>query len=100
MFVPNLRAVGIEEKASPREPMTVTTAARDGTTRDLLVALRTRIATTVESSDMPPRDLAALSKRLTDISKEIEVLDARAEEQGASSGEVEDGEFNPPGCLM
>jgi hypothetical protein len=75
--------------------MTVTAAARDGTTRDLLVALRTRIATTVESSDTPPRDLAALSKRLTDISKEIEALDARAEEQGASGGEVEDGKFDP-----
>lgn len=95
MPAPTLRAVGVDEKAPSREPMTVTAAAKDGTTRDLLVALRTRIATAVESKDTLPRDLAALSKRLTDISKEIEALDAREAGQGASGGEVEDGEFDP-----
>ena len=88
-----LRAVGADEKAVRREPMTVTAAAKDGTTRDLLVALRTRIAKTVEDDTTPPRDLAALSKRLTDISKEIEALDARARQE-SSGGEVEDGEFD------
>lgn len=89
-----LRAVGDDEVAEPLEPLTVTEAATKGSTRQLLVALRTRIAETVESRDTPPRDLAALSKRLTDISKEIEALDARAE-QGAAGVEVGDAAFDP-----
>ena len=88
-----LRVVADGEKATPRKEMTVTAAAKEGTRRDLLVALRARIAKTVEDDATPPRDLAALSKRLTDISKEIEALDAQVEE-GASGVEVEDGEFD------
>lgn len=68
-----LRAVGTDEKASPK---TVSQAADSGSQRDLLVAMRTRIARTIEDPKCPPRDLAALSRRLMDIAREIETLDS------------------------
>jgi hypothetical protein len=46
--------------------------------RDLLVALRSRIAVDIDNANTPPRDLAALSRRLLEIVKEIEALDAEA----------------------
>lgn len=43
--------------------------------RDELVALRVRIATAIDDEKTPARDLAALTRRQIDISKEIETLD-------------------------
>ncbi|MEO6627620.1 MAG: hypothetical protein ABIP03_03540 [Aquihabitans sp.] len=65
--------------------MTITAAAGEGSHRDLLAALRERVAQTVEDPNCPPRDLAALSRRLQEIAKEIDALDARAEEDGGDS---------------
>lgn len=59
---------------SPRQPMSVSQAAGEGSRRDLLVALRDRIAKSVASPSTLPRDLAALSKRLMDIVDEFEAL--------------------------
>jgi hypothetical protein len=72
-----LRAVQAGEAPLKRaRRLTVTQAARGGNRRELLVALRTRIAQTVDGPDTPPRDLAALSRRLLEIAKEIEAIDA------------------------
>jgi hypothetical protein len=60
----------------PRRPMTVTKAATTGDRRDLLVALRTRIAQSVEDPNTPAPALAALSRRLLEIARELEALDA------------------------
>lgn len=79
------------------EPPTVNTvksAAENGTPRDLLVQLRNRIAATIDSADTPPRDLAALSRRLLDIRKEIETLDNRVEGEGKPGGAVPDESFD------
>lgn len=73
-----LRAVGPDEK-SPRK-LTITEAAATGTVREQLVAIRDRVAITVEDPNCPPRDLAALSRRLMELTKEIEGIDARDEE--------------------
>ncbi len=70
-----LRAVGKDEKA-PVKPKTVLEAAKKGTTRELLVAMRDRIADTV-TRDCQPRDMAALTKRLQDIVHDIESIDSR-----------------------
>lgn len=74
-------------------PSTVSQAASCGTTRDLLVAMRTRIAMAVEDAETPPRDLAALTKRLVEVVRDIEAIDAREEEVG-SHAEVSDGKFD------
>ncbi len=58
-------------------PKSIADAAKSGTQRELLVAMRDRIATTADRSDCPPRELAALTKRIADIVKEIDALDAR-----------------------
>jgi hypothetical protein len=71
-----LRVVGKDEKSQVRKPKTVAQAAKAGTQRELLVAMRDRIAEAV-STDCQPRDLAALTKRLQDIAHDIEVIDAR-----------------------
>jgi hypothetical protein len=54
--------------------------------------MRERIAQTVSNADCPPRDLAALTRRLQDIAKEIEALDLRAKEEASESGGVDQDE--------
>jgi hypothetical protein len=77
----NLRSVEPNESApKPAAKKTVAQAAATGSHRDLLVAMRERIAKTVSDPDCPPRDLAALTRRLQDIAKEIETIDLRAKQ--------------------
>lgn len=93
----NLRAVGADEVPDPPTPkvrLTVTQAAASGTTRELLVATRDRIAVAVESPLTPARDLAALTKRLMETVKEIEAIDARGANEGAAGAEVGDAKFD------
>jgi hypothetical protein len=77
-----LRAVGPGEKTSKPRVLTVTKAAAEGTPRELLMAMRDRVAKDVENPNTPSRDLAALTRRLMEITKEIEAVDARAREDG------------------
>lgn len=86
----NLRAVGDSELPPPK--LSVAEAAASGDHRSLLVAMRERIAKTVSDPDCPPRDLASLTRRLQDISKEIEALDLRAKEDGADAADVAEDE--------
>ncbi len=88
-----LRAVEPGEKAPRKAPKSVTQAADKGTTRELLVATRTRIASAVENPNTPARDLAALTKRLFEVVRDIESIDAR-EEQEAGNGPVADEAFD------
>jgi hypothetical protein len=90
-----LRAVQPDESA-PKAPRakrspSVAQAAASGTHRDLLVAMRGRIARTVADPNCPPRDLAALTRRLQDIAKEIETIDLRSKQESgeddAASGD-------------
>ena len=69
---PRLRPVAAGELAKPRN-LTVVQAAADGSHREMLVAIRARIAQTVEATDCPPVALAALVKTLQSISKELSV---------------------------
>ena len=77
MTKPKLRTVAPGEVA---ERLTITEAAEKGTLRQQMVALRERIATTVDDPDCPARELASLSRRLLEISKEIAAIDARSGE--------------------
>lgn len=87
-----LRAVTADEK--PVKPKTVTEAAEKGTTRELLVAMRTRIAKAVEDMNTPARELAALTKRLTEVVRDIEAIDARVAQEGQGAS-VPDEVFDP-----
>ena len=60
----------------PAAAKTVKEAAQSGTPRELLVAVRDRIAGDIDNRSTPPRDLAALTRRLLEIAKEINALDA------------------------
>ena len=91
---PKLRTVTADEHP-PRRPKSVTEAAERGTQRELLVAMRARIAKTVEDAGTPARDLAALTKRLMEVVREIEALDLRDEQEAAERERVSDVEFRP-----
>ena len=83
-----LRAVASDER--PERPKGVVEAASKGTHRELLVAMRDRIAEAVANPGCPPRDLAALTRRLHELAKEIEVIDLTNEPKGANRGAVAD----------
>ncbi|AXQ53025.1 hypothetical protein SEA_RANDO14_5 [Mycobacterium phage Rando14] len=60
-------------------------------TSDRLAELRKlhgRISTAVFDEDTPPRDLAALSRRLMEISKEIETIELQRLQNGETSADV------------
>jgi hypothetical protein len=52
--------------------MSVIDAADHGTHPDLLRALKARIAATIQDPVAHPRDIAALSRQLLEVSKELE----------------------------
>lgn len=58
--------------------------AASASRRDLLRALRDRIASDIDEG-VPARDLASLSKRLLDISKELEDLEAAEDGDNVSA---------------
>jgi hypothetical protein len=60
-------------------------AAAHGTQRDLLVAMRDRIAADLDEG-VPARDLASLTKRLMEITREIATIDAQ--EKGDAVGDA------------
>lgn len=55
--------------------------------------MRARIARALDDPNCPPRDLAALSRRQIEIGKEIDAIEARAQEDDPVAA-VEDGKFN------
>lgn len=90
-----LRAVGKDEKPpAKKRSYTVTEAASQGTTRDLLVAMRARVAKAVEDPNTPARDLAALTKRLVEVVRDIEAIDAAEAEESVEGGQVDDQSFD------
>lgn len=83
-----------EAPPQPVKPKTVTEAADKGTTRELLVAMRARIAKAVEDPNTPARDLAALTKRLVEVVRDIEAIDAREQQEAERGGPVSDEAFD------
>lgn len=89
-----LRAVAPDEKPTAREFHNILEAASEGGARDLLVQMRNRIAKTLDEPNCPARDQASLSRRLLEIRKEIEAIDAAAEQEAAESAEHPDEAFD------
>lgn len=83
-----LRAVQPGEKAAPATKKTVKEAAEAGSHLELLVAMRDRIATAVADPKCPPRDLAALTRRLADIAEQIkDIQEAEGDRDGDEAPE-------------
>ena len=81
----------VSEADEPRRksaPSTVAQAVKDGSSKDVLMTLRARIAQTIDDPGTPPRDLAALSRRLVDIDKELRSMDVAEREEAVQGGEA------------
>jgi len=79
----SLRAVKAGEvQAAAKRAMTVTEAVEHGSLRDQYVAMRARIAAAIDDPNIRGADLAALSRRMHELGREIAVLDARESEEG------------------
>lgn len=91
-----LQVVRPGEAAPSARPKSVAQAAASGSRRELLVAMRDRVATAVSDPDCPKRDLASLTKRLQEIATAIDLLDAQGQDSGGAveGGEVDD-RFDP-----
>ena len=75
---PALRAVGADEK--PDRPKDVSSAVKTGTPRDVNIAMQDRIAKAIDAEDIRGADLAALSRRLHELRKDLAAIDAQAQE--------------------
>lgn len=84
-----LRAVESDEKP-PVRIASVLDAATEGSRLDELVQIRKVIARAIDNENTSPRDLAALSRRQIEISKEIEALKRQAAEEAGDGAISED----------
>ena len=89
----SLRAVGPDEKPE-RVIVSVLDAAENGSRLDELVQIRKVIARALDNENTSPRDLAALSRRQIEVSKEIEALRRQSEEDERDASTVEDRPFD------
>ena len=80
-----LRVVGPDEKAPAPRVLAVDVAAADGSELELLMAMRDRVARAVADPNCAARDLAALTRRLREIVKDIDALILRAREEADES---------------
>lgn len=87
-----LRAVSEGERQE--KPLSAVEAAEKGDTRALMVAMRNRIAREVDNPNTPGRDLASLTKRLADVVREIEAIDARDEQDSSGPSHVVEDAFD------
>lgn len=89
-----LSVVTDDTPALRKSPRTITEAADQGTQRELLVTMRTRIAKSLDDPTTLARDLASLSRRLLEISREIDAIDVADLQEAAESDEVADEAFD------
>lgn len=58
------------------------------------MAMRDRVAKAVSDPNCAARDLAALTRRLREITKDIEALEVRAREEAADAADAPDAEWD------
>jgi len=83
---PPLHSVKPGDASRPPQPKTLLEAVKSGDYLAELKATHERIARTVNDTETSPRDLASLTRRQLEISKEIRALEL-AREQEAGDGE-------------
>jgi len=75
---------------------TVAEAAESGSRREILEAVRDRLAASIDNEKTPPRDLAALTRRFLDVTREIEALaDEESEDEVGEAQSTPDEDFDP-----
>jgi len=89
-----LTAVGPDDKPL-RKVASVSDAIEFGTRLDELLQMRKVIASRVDDENTSARDLAALTKRLSEVSKEIEALRKQWAEEAHESEVSSDEQFRP-----
>ena len=75
-------------------PVTVRAAAESGDERAELVRMRNRVAGAIDDPETLPRDLAALTRRMQELAKDLKALDAREGEAGAGGKPAPDESFD------
>lgn len=83
----HLRPADPDEKAPQPEPKSVADAVAGDSNRAVFVALQKRIADAIDDPNIRGADLAALSRRLHELRKEVEAIDALSEQEGGADGE-------------
>lgn len=89
-----LRAVSPGEVPQPQKMMTILEAAEAGDRLEELRSLRRRIAKALDDPNTLARDLASLSRRQIEISREIEALQRQESEEASDAANIEDEEFD------
>ena len=94
----NLRAVAPGDEP-PRKPRvtTVSAAAAKGDRLAELRAMRKVLARVIDDKSTPARDLAALTRRLIEVSRDIESEEAKLKEQEAqvTANDAGDAQWRP-----
>lgn len=86
-----LSALGPDDKPPSRKKIkSVLEAAENGSRVDELMQMRRVIARALDNENTAARDLASLSKRQIEISREIDSLQRQAEEEAAENVVTED----------
>ncbi|ORL15400.1 hypothetical protein [Prescottella equi] len=76
-------------------PKTIVEAASEGSRRDVLVAMRTVLASAVGNPETPPRDLAALSKRLIEVMNDLDLIDRKlSDDEIGQAADTPDEDFD------
>lgn len=88
-----LRVVA-EDEVPERKFGSVLDATEHGERIDELVQIRRVIARALDNENTSARDLASLSRRQIEISKEIEALRRQQSEEASDAANLEDEEFD------
>ncbi|WIE65944.1 hypothetical protein DEI99_005240 [Curtobacterium sp. MCLR17_036] len=90
-----LRAVGPDEvPPSPPKKLTILEAIDAGDRLAELEATHRRIGRAVQDEETPARDLASLTRRQMEISKEIEALRRQVKEERDDAAKLDDEAFD------
>lgn len=88
----HLRTVGADERKKPATPKNIT-AALEGSSRDVLAAMRSALARQLDAGEVSSNSIASAYKELRELDRLIRLADAAAEEEAATK-RTGSGEFD------
>lgn len=91
--MPKLRVVAPDEKPAAHAPPKDLREAVERPERDLLVAMRRKVAAEVDAG-VPAHALSSLMKQLRELDRDIRAMDAREREEDGKHGVVADQAFD------